>query len=166
MPRLKTSRRGREQGAAKRQRHRVPAADQLQNVTESPSTPPHGSSVVDVEEVSANFTQLTVAARAESPKSRKKGTLPKRRLFGQEQRSALLPPWSTLELRALVTYLLSNTDGRTWPSRRADEAFWNEAGKFIQSVVSSTYYRTGIYVTMWSVYYEYECDCEYGLFGK
>ena len=127
------------------------------STTDSQHTPREGFVVVDVEKVRTRFSHLQIAGSepeqepdanerptcSDSPRTREKGTLRKRTLFPIRRSAFPLPPWSYSELLALVTFLLLHTDGRTWPSRRCDDDFWENAAKFVQTLSKVHHCRTG-----------------------
>ena len=48
------------------------------------------------------------------------------------------------EYRHLVQYLMLYTDGKYWTSRYQNVAFWDSAGKFIQSQANTVHCRSGM----------------------
>ena len=53
-------------------------------------------------------------------------------------------PWSIEEIRALVAFLLLYSQGHSWPSRsNKEDAFWVEAGQYVQKAVKTKYCRSG-----------------------
>ena len=142
---------GQGQGRVKRRRLASPTAQLSTSQGDEGGcsvTPPGGFVSVCMEEVATRMSHLKIqggGARvvSESPKTRKRGTLQKRQLFPSSKRHALLPPWSLSEILALVSFVLFHTEGNTWPSRHGDDAFRDDAGRFVQSCCATDFCRTG-----------------------
>ena len=62
-------------------------------------------------------------------------------------------PWTTDEVRALVSFLLLYSEGSSWTSRAGKtDCFWEKAGQYVQSQVNSSYCRSGtcMYTMCWA----------------
>ena len=85
------------------------------------ATPPRGVSSVCLEEVAMKMSQLNMQgagganAQVETPKTRQRGLLQQRQLFATTTRRTALPPWSAIEISALICFVLLHTGGKTWP---------------------------------------------------
>lgn len=115
-------------------------------------TPKEGVGHVDVEEVTKRFSRLGTGNRAPrtpqasaTPQPRRKGVVRGRALFQSQSapNSRSLPSWRAVEILALITFILLHTDGSTWPGRRGDSDFWDNAAKFVQTFARVDHLRTG-----------------------
>lgn len=117
----------------------------LLNMTSTPPTPPSkriaAFSTPTMSTVDLTETLSTIEF---TPKrSKKKCNLRKKLQFSKSPRVQVMPAWKENEFKHLVQYLMLYTDGKSWISDYSNNAFWTNAGKFIQSQVHSFYCRSG-----------------------
>ena len=157
--RWKNSRSKRRRGLVVQETSTVPSSS-TESTTNGMHTPTERVVAVEVEKVSARFACLDVegeettkrftpaTAVSLSPRTRQKGTLRSHALFPtpssahSAQMARSLPPWNASEHLAFITFILLYTDGTKWPSRRCDNAFWENAAKFIQNFSQVVHLRT------------------------
>ena len=61
-----------------------------------------------------------------------------------ENVASKLPPWSDVELRCLVEFILLHGTGEIWPAHKDIERFWTEAGRFVQTLTGTMHLHSGI----------------------
>ncbi len=107
----------------------------------SPRTPVAGSSEVDVEGLRRMQISVVGDPVVETPRSSGVRTSRvRRKLFEKAKKTQY--PWSTEEMKSLISFVMLYSDGQSWMTHK-DCRFWGEAGSFIQSRVYTPYKRSG-----------------------
>lgn len=158
------------------------AAFGMEDETTHPTTPPRGSVAVDLDKVRANISSLTltpstVAPSTSSQSLRRSARGKPRKLFssppvftelatsggvlsanGTASDRHIRQPWSTDEVRALISFLLLYSEGSLWPSHASkQDLFWKKAGQYVQNQVQSEYCRSGQSQCVSCMYVGYIC---------